>query len=32
MIVRQLVECVNVLSADRLLVTFYGGEQIEAAI
>lgn len=31
-VVRQLVECVKVLSADRLRVYFYGGAQIEAAI
>lgn len=31
-VIRQLVECVKVLSADKLLVCFYGGDHIEATI
>lgn len=31
-VIRQMVECVRVLSADMLLVTFIGGAQVEAAI
>lgn len=31
-VIRQLVECVKVLSADKLLVCFYGGDHMEVPV